>query len=98
MTFLKYKIPLETANTTTRASGKGLGECIVAVLEIISKAIPGFSLMFEKAAKVAAMGRNASFEEVGNTCLYLFSPLSSGTTGETIYVDAGYSIMGMAMD
>jgi enoyl-[acyl-carrier protein] reductase I len=55
-------------------------------------------MMFEKAAKVAAMGRNASFEEVGNACFYLFSPLSSGTTGETIYVDAGYSIMGMAMD
>jgi enoyl-[acyl-carrier protein] reductase I len=65
---------------------------------VAAKSIPGFSLMFEKAAKVAAMGRNASFEEVGNTCLYLFSPLSSGTTGETIYVDAGYSIMGMAMD
>jgi enoyl-[acyl-carrier protein] reductase I len=26
---------------------------------------------------------------------YLLSPLSSGTTGQTVYVDAGYSIMGM---
>jgi enoyl-[acyl-carrier protein] reductase I len=65
---------------------------------VAAKSIPGFTSMYEKAAKTAAMGRNATFEEVGNTCLYLFSGLSSGTTGETIYVDAGYSIMGMALD
>ena len=65
---------------------------------VAARAIPGFHLMYEKAAKVAAMGRNASHEEVGNTCLFLFSDLSTGTTGETIYVDAGYSIMGMSFE
>ncbi|MCX8089253.1 MAG: SDR family oxidoreductase, partial [Meiothermus ruber] len=35
---------------------------------------------------------------VGNLGLYLLSPLSSGTTGQTVYVDAGYNIMGMSWD
>ena len=65
---------------------------------VAARSIPGFMSMYEKAAKTAAMGRNATHDEVGNMCLFLFSDLSSGTTGETIYVDAGYSIMGMALD
>ena len=33
--------------------------------------------------------------EVGNTALFLVSDLASGITGETIYVDCGYNIMGI---
>jgi enoyl-[acyl-carrier protein] reductase I len=36
-----------------------------------------------------------SIEEVGNTALFLCSPLSSGMTGEVLHVDAGYNIIGM---
>ncbi|MBE9528273.1 MAG: SDR family oxidoreductase, partial [Proteobacteria bacterium] len=32
--------------------------------------------------------------EVASTALYLVSPLSSGVTGEILYVDSGYNIMG----
>ena len=39
--------------------------------------------------------RNVSVTEVGNTALFLVSDLSSGITGETIYVDCGYNIMGV---
>jgi enoyl-[acyl-carrier protein] reductase I len=39
--------------------------------------------------------RNVSASEVGNTALFLVSDLSSGITGETIYVDCGYNIMGI---
>jgi enoyl-[acyl-carrier protein] reductase I len=39
--------------------------------------------------------RNVSAAEVGNTALFLVSNLSSGITGETIYVDCGYNIMGI---
>jgi enoyl-[acyl-carrier protein] reductase I len=62
---------------------------------VAAKSIPGFTQMMDKAANTAAMKRNASFEDVGNMCLFLFSPLSAATTGETIYVDGGYSVMGM---
>ena len=36
--------------------------------------------------------------EVGNTAAFLCSPLGSGITGATIYVDKGYHAMGMAVD
>ncbi|PZT48585.1 enoyl-[acyl-carrier-protein] reductase [Helicobacter valdiviensis] len=39
--------------------------------------------------------KNVSIEEVGNSAMYLLSPLSSGVSGEIHYVDCGYNIMGM---
>jgi enoyl-[acyl-carrier protein] reductase I len=39
--------------------------------------------------------RNVTASEVGNTVLFLVSDLASGITGETIYVDCGYNIMGI---
>jgi enoyl-[acyl-carrier protein] reductase I len=39
--------------------------------------------------------RNVEAREVGNTTLFLVSDLASGITGETIYVDCGYNIMGI---
>jgi len=43
----------------------------------------------------APLKRNVTAGEVGNTALFLVSDLSSGITGETIYVDCGYNIMGI---
>lgn len=43
----------------------------------------------------APLKRNVSQQEVGNMGLYLLSDLGSGTTGETLYVDAGYRSVGM---
>ncbi len=43
----------------------------------------------------APMRRNVTQKEVGNTALYFLSDLSSGTTGEVMYVDAGYHNIGM---
>ena len=34
-------------------------------------------------------------EEVGKAALYLLSDLGTGTTGETLHVDAGYHVIGM---
>ena len=39
--------------------------------------------------------RNVTTAEVGNTAMFLVSDLSTGITGETIYVDCGYNIMGI---
>jgi len=43
----------------------------------------------------APLKRNVRASEVGNTALFLVSDLASGITGETIYVDCGYNIMGI---
>jgi enoyl-[acyl-carrier protein] reductase I len=37
-------------------------------------------------------------EEVGATAAFLCSPLASGITGATVYVDKGYQAMGVAVD
>ncbi|MER3482254.1 MAG: NADH-specific enoyl-ACP reductase [Meiothermus sp.] len=66
-----------------------------AARTVAAMSIPGFRKMTAKYNAIAPLKRMISHEEVGNLGLYLLSPLSSGTTGQTVYVDAGYSIMGM---
>lgn len=46
-------------------------------------------------AERSPLKRNVTAAEVGNTALFLVSDLASGITGETIYVDCGYNIMGI---
>jgi enoyl-[acyl-carrier protein] reductase I len=43
----------------------------------------------------APLRRNVTQEDVGKSALYLLSDLSSGVTGETHHVDAGYHVVGM---
>ncbi len=65
---------------------------------IAARSIPGFGDMYDKAAKAAPLGRNATPEEVGKLALFLLSDLGSGVTGEVVYVDAGAHIMTMKLD
>ena len=53
--------------------------------------IGGFSKILHFVEKNAPLRRGVSAEEVGNTAAFLLSDLSSGITGECIYVDAGFS-------
>lgn len=43
----------------------------------------------------APLRRNTTIWDVGKAALFLLSELSSGTTGENIYVDSGYHVVGM---
>jgi len=43
----------------------------------------------------APLKRNVGTDDVARTALYLASDLSSGVTGEVIYVDSGYNVIGM---
>jgi len=62
---------------------------------LAARGIAGFSGMLDQVAQRAPLGRNVTVEEVGNASMFLLSPLASGITGEVLYVDAGYHIMGM---
>jgi enoyl-[acyl-carrier protein] reductase I len=64
------------------------------VSTLAARGIHGFTDMLKKHAEKAPLKRNVTKEEVGGCGLFLVSDLSSGITGEVIYVDAGYSIMG----
>ncbi len=58
--------------------------------------IGGFRKMLSHVASIAPLRRNVTIEDVGNTAAFLCSDLAAGITGEVIYVDAGYSTVGMA--
>jgi len=62
---------------------------------LAASGISGFRDMLHHAAEKSPLKRNVSAAEVGKTALYLCSDLASGVTGEVIYVDCGYNIMGM---
>ena len=55
----------------------------------------GFRDMLRYVGERCPLRRNITREEVGKTAVYLLSDLSSGVTGETLYVDGGYNILGM---
>ena len=65
------------------------------VRTLAAAGISGFKKMYGAFADLAPLRRNISIEDVGKTALYLASDLSSAVTGEVIYVDAGFSIMGV---
>jgi enoyl-[acyl-carrier protein] reductase I len=65
------------------------------VRTVAARSIPGFMKMYSRVGEMAPLGRNVTHEEVGNLGLFLLSPLAGGITGETVYVDAGFHIMGM---
>lgn len=62
---------------------------------LASSAVGGILDMIKHMDNTAPLRRTVTQEEVGNTAAFLASDLSSGITGQIIYVDAGYEIMGM---
>jgi enoyl-[acyl-carrier protein] reductase I len=62
---------------------------------LASSAVGGILDMIHHVEEVAPLRRTVTQIEVGNTAAFLCSDLSSGVTGQIVYVDAGYEIMGM---
>ena len=62
---------------------------------LASSAVGGILDMIHHVEKVAPLKRTVTQLEVGNTAAFLCSDLASGITGQVLYVDAGYEIMGM---
>jgi len=60
---------------------------------LAARGITGFTDILKMAREKAPLKRNTETAEVGDTAMFLFSGLSRGITGQTIYVDSGYSIL-----
>ena len=58
--------------------------------------IGGFRKMLAHVAQVAPLRRNVSTEDVGNAATFLCSDMAAGITGEILYVDNGFSTVGMS--
>ncbi len=63
---------------------------------LASSAVGGILDMIKHVEASAPLRRTVTQTEVGNTAAFLSSDLSSGITGQILYVDSGYEIMGMA--
>ncbi len=61
---------------------------------LAARGISGLGEMLKSHAERSPLGRNVEVAEVGSTGVFLASNASSGITGEVIYVDCGYNIMG----
>jgi enoyl-[acyl-carrier protein] reductase I len=65
------------------------------VRTLAASGISGFKRMYGSFADIAPLRANITPEDVGGSAVYLASDLSSAVTGETLYVDGGFSIMGV---
>lgn len=62
---------------------------------LAARGIPGFTKMLEIVKEKAPLKRSTMQEEVGRMAVVLLSDYASAITGEVIYVDCGYNIMGL---
>jgi len=60
-----------------------------------ARGVKNMGAMLKNIAEKSPLRRNVEAREVGNTALFLVSDLSSAITGETIYVDCGFNIIGI---
>ena len=65
------------------------------IATVSARGVGGFSEFTAAYEQKTPLRRNVTQEEVGKTALYLLSDLSSATTGEILFVDSGYHILGV---
>jgi enoyl-[acyl-carrier protein] reductase I len=72
--------------------------CISAgpIKTLAAAGIGGMRIMLHYMEKTAPLRRGVTIEEVGNAGAFLCSDLASGITGQTLYVDGGYHVIGMS--
>ncbi|MCU1228465.1 MAG: Enoyl-[acyl-carrier-protein] reductase [Acidobacteria bacterium] len=62
---------------------------------LAARGIKGFTGMLKHHAEKAPLRRNVELDEIGNAGLFLASGMSSAMTGEVMYVDCGYNVVGL---
>ncbi|HEY9692917.1 MAG TPA: enoyl-ACP reductase FabI [Oculatellaceae cyanobacterium] len=81
----------EMGQQNVRVNGISAGP----IRTLASSAVGGILDMIHHVEEVAPLRRTVTQLEVGNAAAFLCSDLASGITGQILYVDAGYEIMGM---
>jgi enoyl-[acyl-carrier protein] reductase I len=67
------------------------------VRTLAAAGISGFKRMYGSFADVAPLRANITPEDVGRSAVYLASDLSSAVTGEVLYVDGGFNVVGVPL-
>jgi enoyl-[acyl-carrier protein] reductase I len=66
-----------------------------AVNTLAGRGIRGFTAMLKHYAEHSPLRRNVELREIGDAAVFLASPMASAITGEVLFVDCGYHIMGV---
>ena len=82
--------PTTWARTSIRVNAISAGP----IKTLAARGISGFGDMLKEQSERAPLKRSVDVTEVAATAVFLASDAGSGITGETIYVDCGYNIMG----
>jgi enoyl-[acyl-carrier protein] reductase I len=67
------------------------------VRTLSASGVRDFRKLYGTFASIAPLRTNITIEDVGKTALWLASDLSSAVTGEVVYVDGGFSVMGVPL-
>jgi len=78
----------------TRVNGISAGP----IKTLAAAGIAGFRQILSHVAEKTPLRRTVTTDDVGNAAAFLCSDLASGVTGEILYVDAGYSHVGMVLE
>ena len=65
------------------------------VRTLAAAGVAGFKTMYSKFPDVAPLHQGITIEDVGNAAVFLCSDLAAKTTGEVLYVDSGFNILGI---
>jgi len=65
------------------------------VKTLAASGISDFKQIFNHIEEHAPLKRNITLQEIGNTAVFLASDLSTGVTGEVLFADSGYHILGI---
>ena len=65
------------------------------VRTLAAAGVSGFKLMYRRYPEVAPLHQQITIEDIGKAAVFLCSDLSAKTTGEVLYVDSGYNILGI---
>ena len=65
------------------------------VRTLAASGISGFKSLYGSFAEIAPLRSNITIDDVGKTAVYLASDLSSAVTGEVVYVDGGFNVLGV---
>jgi enoyl-[acyl-carrier protein] reductase I len=60
--------------------------------------VSGFKRLYRHFASIAPLGRNISINDIGSAAVWLSSDMAASVTGEVLFVDSGYNILGVPTD
>jgi enoyl-[acyl-carrier protein] reductase I len=63
---------------------------------LAASGVKGIRDMIAHVGATSPLKRNVTIDDVGNASAFLCSDLAAGITGQVIYVDSGFNIVGMA--